>query len=707
MLETELRTLMERAFESHSAGRLDEACSIYRRVLSEFPNQPSALHLLGAAAIQLGDPKQGEELIQKALPALINDPGVHNNLGNALRNQGKIPEAEKHFRKAIELFPRFAMAHNNLGLALLDQNLVHQAIDCFTRSINIAPDYPDAQFHLGAAFARIGEKKQALAAYNKALNLNPQLTEAWNNLGLLMLENHQGEHAIECFKKAVVLCPDSSLFLTNLGIAYKSMGQLDKALKTQQAALKISPDDPAILNNLGNVLYNSGDPQQAGDCYLRALKINPDYGDVHSNYAAALKSLGQLDEAVNHYSQSLALNPNNPQNYSNLILTLYYQPPGDASELLTRLLAQFNRKFGGAQTGATPSPNQRSASSRIRIGFVSPDFHTHPVGQNLLPLFQSIDRSRFDLCLYSNSSVSDSLTERFTQLASVYRNILDLSDDAAERLIREDGIDVLIDLALHTAGNRLPLMARKPARFCLSWAGYPGTTGLSAIDYALSDPFIGRYDSPTLFLPKTFWCYDPLALEIPVSSLPAIDNGFVTFGSLHNFCKINPTLLNLWKQILCAVPNFRLLMQAPTGPARDHVIHALEVDPSRIVFMPRCPRKEYLLLHHKIDLMLDAFPYTGHTSSLDAFWMGVPVVSRVGTSPVSRGGWSLLNNLGHPELAAFNDADYVSLAVRLANDIPQLQSLRSNLRQSMRQSPLMDGKTFANDFSALLLNLLQ
>ena len=280
-----------------------------------------------------------------------------------------------------------------------------------------------------------------------------------------------------------------------------------------------------------------------------------------------------------------------------------------------------------------------------------------------------------------------------------------LSDQQLADLVRSDQIDILVDLAMHTANNRLLTFARKPAPVQVTWLAYPGTTGLPAIDYRLTDPFL---DPPGLFdahyveksvrLPETFWCFDPLIDTPPVNALPAMASGIVTFGCLNNFCKVNDDCLALWARVLLAVPRSRLLLHAPKDQARERVLSKLEqegITASRVEFVDRQPRLDYFRLYHRMDVALDPLPCNGGTTSLDAFWMGIPTLTLVGTTVVGRAGWSQLCNLGLQELAAESPEQFVALAARLAGDLPKLQELRGTLRERMLRSPLMDGKRFA------------
>ncbi len=295
-------------------------------------------------------------------------------------------------------------------------------------------------------------------------------------------------------------------------------------------------------------------------------------------------------------------------------------------------------------------------------------------------------------------------TEQFRKYADGWRDISGMSDEDAAALVRQDQIDILIDLALHMAGNRLLLFARKPAPVQATFAGYPGSTGLEAMDYRLTDPYLDPpghndafYSEKSIRLPDSFWCYDPQSDQPAVNPLPALANGFVTFGCLNNFSKINEPVLKLWAMVLHAVADSRLVLLTPPGSQRRITGDALKqegIEPQRVEFAPPLPREQYLELYQRIDIGLDSFPYNGHTTSLDSFWMGVPVVTLVGQTAVARAGWCQLCNLGLQDLAANDAAQFVQIATALAEDLNRLAEMRSTMRQRMQQSPLMDTQRF-------------
>jgi predicted O-linked N-acetylglucosamine transferase (SPINDLY family) len=414
----------------------------------------------------------------------------------------------------------------------------------------------------------------------------------------------------------------------------------------------------------------------------------------------------------------MALRPEDPEAHSDLVFISHFDPEcnaqaiGEAHRLWARRHAEPLKKH------IQPHANGRNPERRLRIGYVSPDFRDHVVGRNLLPLFRHADRQQFEITCYSQVLRPDATTAQFQQHGDGWRNIIDRSDEQLAAMVRQDQIDILVDLALHSAGNRLLAFARKPAPVQVTFAGYPSTTGLDTIDYRLSDPYMDPegndasvYSEQTIRLPHSFWCYDPLdCREIPVNPLPASQNGLVTFGCLNNFGKINDQVLSTWAKVLSQVERSRLLLLSGEGSHRQHTLDLLSkagVSPDRVEFVTHQPRQKYLELYHRIDLGLDSFPYNGHTTSLDSFWMGVPVITLVGQAPVARAGWSQLSNLGLPELAGKTPEEFVSIAVALAKDQPRLQELRQTLRQRMEQSPLMDAPGFARGIEAAYRQMWQ
>jgi len=566
-------------------------------------------------------------------------------------------------------------------------------------------------FDLALQHHQAGRLAEAEALYRQILAAEPRHAGALHLLGVIAHQVGRDDVAVDFITKAIALAPGVADFHSNLGIALYGKGQLDEATAVFRQAIALKPSYPEAHNNLGNVLRDTGQVDEAIASYRQAIVLKPAYPDAHNNLGTALSNKGELDEAIASYRQAIALRPNYPEAHSNLVHTLHFHPGFNALAIAGEH-RRWNQQHGEPlRQFIQPYPNDRAPERRLRIGYVSPDFREHVVGYNMLPLLACHDRDAFEIFCYAQVARADALTERFRASAHHWRSTVGLSHEQLAAQIREDGIDILVDLALHLARNRLPVFARKPAPVQVTFAGYPGSTGLSTMDYRLSDPYLdppgmdaSLYSEQTVRLPHSFWCYDPVdCSDLSVNTLPAHANGFITFGCLSNFCKINDAVLRLWAKVLRAVPPSRLLLRAPVGSHRQRTLELLRqegVVHERIEFVSHQPRRKYLELYHRIDLGLDTLPYNGHTTSLDSFWMGVPVVTLVGQTIVGRAGLSQLMNLRLPELIATTPEQYIQGAVDLTNDLLRLAALRSTLRERMVQSPLMDAPRFARDIEA-------
>jgi protein O-GlcNAc transferase len=666
--------LFNSAKEQHQAGRFAEAIGLYRQVLADQPDHAQALHLLGFALYQSGSAEEGWRPI----------------------------------KRAIELDPKQATYHCNLAVVLGTLNRHEEAIAASKEAINLRQAFPEAWFNLANSYRIRRQWDEAISAYRKALNLRANWAEAHSNFGVALAAAGQIQSAAEEFQKAVEQNPDLPIAWFNLGNALRDLGQADKAINAYQQAIARDPNHLDAYNNLGTVYGRQGDHVRAAETSRALLALKPDYAGAWNNLGNALKDCGQYEDAVASFNRALALEPNNAVVRDNLIIATQYHT--DDPELNRRYREHWNQTFCAplrAQIRASSTSseqgheNDRTPDRRLRIGYVSADFHEHASAFFLDPLLSNHDHDRFEIFCYAQEPVPDAHTRRFEAIADHWRNTADLSEDELAEKIRADQIDILVDLKLHTANNRLLVFARKPAPVQVSWLGYPGTSGLETIRWRLTDPYLDPAPDPAaITLPDCFWCYDPLTSEPAVEELPALKNGFVTFGCLNNFCKVSDRALELWAGAMSAVPNSRLILLAPPGWPRQRVLDLLGrrgIDSNRIEFAPRTSRAQYLKLYNRIDIGLDTLPYNGHTTSLDAFWMGVPVITRVGSSPVGRGGWSQLNNLGKTEWAAHSDEEFTSIAAKLAGDLFRMADIRRNLREQLRASPLCDGKRFARN----------
>jgi len=555
-----------------------------------------------------------------------------------------------------------------------------------------------------------GRSTQAEEIYRQILAQRPDHAQSLHLLGMLAGQTGRMDMAIELIRRAIAICSTNAACHSDLGNALREAGQLDASIASCRQAIQLKPDYAIAHNNLANALRDVGQLDAAIASYRQAIRFKPDFGVAHNNLSFALQSAGQLDEAIAVCRQILQLKPGLADVHSSLLCTLQFHPGYDARmvyeehRLWNAQHAEPLKKFIG------PHTNNRDPSRRLRIGYVSADFREHVVGWNLLPLLREHDRQQVEIFCYAGVARPDALTGQLQRHADVWRSILDVPDAQAADLIRQDRIDILVDLSIHTAKNRLLVFARKPAPVQVTYLGYCASTGMEATDYRLSDPYmdppdsdLSIYSEQTIRLPETYWCYQPGGPTPDVSPLPALAAGNITFGCLNNFVKVSAPAMDLWAEILRQVHRSRLIIHSAPGVGLDAVKKRFAdhgVSSDRLEFVSSQPWKQYIHTYNRIDISLDPFPWGGGITTCDAIWMGVPVVSLVGSTAVGRGGSSILANLKLPELAACLPQQYVQIAVDLVNDPLRLAELRRTLRGRMQASPLMDAPLFARNIES-------
>ena len=711
MTHLTIQQAFELAQQHHRAGRLKDAEQLYRQILTQQPNHAGALHYQGVIAYQVGRRDVAVELIHRAIALEPDCAEAHSNLGNVLGDNGELDEAIDSYRRAIALEPDFAQAYFNLGNALKNKQQVDQAIAAYRKAIDFQPDYAQAYSNLGNALRDKGLLDEAIAALGRAIALSPEDAAAHNALGVALSDKGEFDQAIAEYRRAIDIRPNLAEAHNNLGIALRGAGQIDQALAAFRNAIALDPNSSYAHSNLGITLKKLGQLDESIAECQKAIALSPRSAEIHLNLGTAFKAKGQLDEAIAATRTAISLSPDLTEAHSNLLHEMLLHPAFGPEQIAQELRRWNSQHAQPLRKLIQPHHNDASPDRRLRVGYVSSDFLKHASAHFLVPLLESHDPQQVELICYAQVPRPDAITQRLQRRTAQWRSTVGLSDQQVANQIREDRIDILVDLKLHTSESRLLIFARKPAPVQVAWLGYPGSTGLTAIDYRLSDPYLDPvgmdesvYSEKTIRLPDTFWCYDPLdGRDVPVNRLPALDSGLITFGCLNNFSKVNQTILTLWAQVLGQVQRSRLLLLSPHGSHRQWTLDQLQkhgIDPERIEFASARPRREYLRLYNHIDIGLDSFPYNGHTTSLDSFWMGVPVVTLLGQTAVSRAGWCQLSNLKLSELAGHAPDQFVQIAVNLANDLPRLQSLRSTLRQRMEQSPLMDAPRFARNVEA-------
>ncbi|MDP9175147.1 MAG: tetratricopeptide repeat protein [Planctomycetota bacterium] len=749
-----LPQILEIAVTHHRQGRRAQAEQLYLQILAHRPNDPEALHMLGVLAFDVGKLPIALDLINRAIAVNPGKWEYFSNLGLVLINLQRHEEAIAAYRKSLAMNPENISAHHNIGSAFQAMQRFDEAIASYREVLFRQPLNAETCINLAHSLRAKGQYDQAIDAYRKYAALRPEAPDVDLHLGNALTEANRDEEAIEPLTRAVARYPRDPLLHTNLGIALQTVGRTADAITAHstaaaiqpnepsyhynlaisllhffrfpeavaelQRAIDLAPEDPDFQNYMGNALRTIGKYDEAIPYYQKTIELAPHSAIGYNNLANAYKDTGRLDEALAAYDKAIECDPKQAAHHSNRIYLMYFHPEYDAQAILQAHKEWNERHARPLLASADFDQTLANPHRRLRIGYVSPDFREHVVGQNVLPILLHHDRDQFEIFCYASVQSPDDMTRQFQESANHWRNWNNVSDERAAEMVRKDQIDILVDLSLHMAHNRLPVFARKPAPVQVTFAGYPGGTGLPAMDYRLSDPYLDppefdqHYVEKTYRLPDSFWCYDPAvvpaASNVEVNPLPAIQNGFVTFGCLNNFCKANGQTLELWLAVLQAVANSHLFVQVPQGTTSRQWAQKLEqagIEQSRLHFSPYQEQKDYFRLYHHIDIGLDTLPYNGHTTSLDSLWMGVPVVTMLGKTVVGRAGWSQLNNLKLTDLAAHTPAEFVNIAVNLANDLPRLANLRSSLRGRMLQSPLTDAKSFTRNIEVAYRNIWQ
>ena len=680
VLQSDLVTVPEAlalALQHHQAGRLAEAEAIYRQILAADPRHADAMHLLGVIAHQVGRNDVAVEMILKAIALAPANPAFHSNLGEPYRQLGRLDDAIAAYRRAIELKPDDAKFHNNLGNVLRALSRFDEAIAACRRAIQLEPDYAEPYNNLGAALAEQGRFDEAVAAFHRVIQLKPDYAEAHSNLGN-------------------TLTP---------------LGRLDEAIAAYRRAIQLKPDFAEAHYNLGNALKDQGDLDDAIATYHRAIQLNPDYAAAYTNMGVALKDQGYLGQAIAAFRHALRLRPDIIVAHSNLLLALHYPDNLDAGEIFQEhcrwdeVHALPRAKF------IMPHPNEANPKRRLRVGYFSSDLREHSLALFMEGLLANHDPAQFEMFYYAELFSADPVTERLREHMGSCCKTTAMTDAQVAERIRKDGIDILVDLAGHTGHSRLLVFARKPAPVQVTYLGYCDTTGMCAMDYRLTDALADPpgttkhlHTEQLVRLPDSAWCFRPSDAAPPVAALPALHSGHITFGCFNVLPKITEEFLALWSQILLQVPGSRLLLKnssfrSPTVQQRMRaLLEKNGVTPERVELVATVPTlAEHLALYGRLDIALDPFPYHGTTTTCEALWQGVPVVTLAGRTHVSRVGVSLLSNVGLAELVAHSPEEYVKTAVALAANVSRLAELRSTMRERMAASPLMDAPRFARN----------
>lgn len=700
-----------------AAGQLDAARLGYERALQLAPGMLPARINLGLVLQDQGHFEAAVEVYAAALAIDPRQPTAAMNRGNCLRQLGRLEEAIAQHRSALDQLPRSAEARYNLGNALRDAARIDEALDAYRAALQAGPAPLQLWTRLGVSLQDLGASEAALAAFDRGRREHPQASLAHCNFGHMAMRLRRPKDAIEALRRALELEPGEPLATSHLVDALVRTGFLSEAIGLADAALR----------------------QAQGDTDASAHNRNERLARLHNVLGNACVSAGNIDQAIAHLGEARRLQPD-ARSISNLLFASLYREDLGALQK-ARLHQQETECFGdldssharavGAPAEATVGESATPASladaspgpigateRRLRIGYLSADLAEHPVGYFMQPLLREHDRARFELFVYSDVESPDALTAQIQAGLEHWVAVCGYSDQALARRIRDDRIDVLIELSGHTAGNRLPLLARRVAPVQISYLGYPFSTGLSTLDAIFGDAITtpesdaALYRERLLRLPHFPFCMQPHASAPPVAPLPAIRNGHLTFGCFNNLAKVGSATLALWARLLQALPDARLLLRAVglnDGPTCDRLRRYLAsqgIDAGRLELLPPIrPISAYLDGYGGVDIALDPLAYNGGTTSFEALWQGVPVLTLPGAGFCARMGAGINATAGLDAFTARDAEHFLSIARDWNTRREQLAELRAGLRQRLIDSPLFNGARFMPAFEAALNDL--
>ncbi|XP_042032819.1 probable UDP-N-acetylglucosamine--peptide N-acetylglucosaminyltransferase SPINDLY isoform X2 [Salvia splendens] len=716
-------------------GRLVEAAEMYQKALKADPAYKLAAECLAIVLTDLGTSLKlagnTQEGIQKYYEAIKIDPHyapAYYNLGVVYSEMMQYDTALNCYEKAAIERPMYAEAYCNMGVIYKNRGDLESAIACYERCLTVSPNFEIAKNNMAIALTDLGTKvklegdiNQGIAYYKKALYYNWHYADAMYNLGVAYGEMLKFDMAIVFYELAFHFNPHCAEACNNLGVIYKDRDNLDKAVECYQLALSIKPNFSQSLNNLGVVYTVQGKMDAAASMIEKAIVANPTYAEAYNNLGVLYRDAGNISLAVEAYEQCLKIDPDSRNAGQNRLLAMNYIHDG-TDDKLYEAHRDWGRRFMKLFPQYTSWDNENDPERPLVIGYVSPDYFTHSVSYFIEAPLIYHDYTAYKVVVYSAVVKADAKTNRFRDRVlkngGEWRDIYGIDEKKVASMVREDKIDILVELTGHTANNKLGMMACRPAPVQVTWIGYPNTAGLPTIDYRITDALADPSDTKQkhveelVRLPDSFLCYTPSPEAGPVCPTPALSNGFVTFGSFNNLAKITPKVLQVWARILCAIPNSRLIVKCKPfccESVRQQFLSALEklgLESLRVDLLP------LILLNHDhmqsyslMDISLDTFPYAGTTTTCESLYMGVPCVAMRGLVHAHNVGVSLLQTVGLKNLVAENEDEYVERAVQLASDITALSNLRMRLRDLMIKSPLCDGSKFTRGLESAYRNM--
>ncbi|MDB9339432.1 FkbM family methyltransferase [Nodularia spumigena] len=712
----ELREQFYESIDKHlittltAIGRLEEAAEV--------------CHLLGKALTLKNNLQSSEKWYLRALSIQPQLAKSYYNLGFVYEQQDEWEKAINNYSHAVTINPNYIKAHYRLGLIFKRQKDFGKAIEQFSQVLQLDPKNQAAKFNLALLWQQ-GEGADFILTLldQTELELLPQLTEQINDTGAMLVRQGKWEQAKNCFQFVIELDPDYVLSHYNLAGVLQNQKQYPEAIYSYRRALKIDSNYLDALKNLGYVYYKNGQSDLAQECFHNILQLDPNHADTYELLGFMAGEQGKLTECINLLNEALKINPNNPKLHSCFLFNLSSLISFTPQQILDSAQLWYQQQVVNQWLpNLTTHRNDKTPHRRLRIGYISPDFRRHSVSAFIKPVLQNHDRTQFEVFCYGEVKEPDAVTDEIIDICDGWRSTVGLSDLQVAELIQTDRIDILIDLAGHTANNRMMVLGMKPAPIQATYLGYFATTGLSTIDYWITDQILHpdntqEKTSESIWrLPRCYVGYEPLKTAPEVTELPFKKKGVFTFGSFNNLRKLTPETFAMWVEILKAVPNSRLMLKCASSDVFSPLIAEKiqtpfveqGIDAKRIfLYGGYAADEDHLGLYNQVDLHLDSMPYTGCTTTCEALWMGVPTVTLAGTRKMERMSASILHGIGLDDFIAHSTADYVQIAIELAQNPDYLQSLRSNMRERLSHSPLLDVKNMASTLEAAYRQMWQ
>ena len=690
-----------------------EECLI--RSLSIMQDFGPSLYGLGHLRELQEKPSEAMPFFQQAMNAGFDRPSCLRRLASLAQAEKLSDVAIDYLNQLIDMDQGDASVYNNLALVYRDCEDDVKAQAAFDEALKSDPDHVETLCNVADLRASQGEFANAIELCEHCLKVDPECDIAYNNLALALRGQTKVEEAIEAYRKAIDLNPDQAEYRSNIGLLLDYIGETNEMEEQYKKAIELDPNYSVAYANFASSLLKFGRLSEAKELLDRSLKLDPDQAITWSNLGRYYYEIGDFSNSGDAYEKCLELDPEYRQGLTSLAATQIIRDDVDDAFIFDLHKRTASKLEGDVeQVPIQDLVRSRDESDKLRVGFVSADFRRHSVAYFIEPLLEKLDRDRFSIYCYSGVVRKDSVTDRIEKLADKWMDVANISQENLSNQIREDGIDALIDLSGYTHGNRCAVFAARSALVQISYLGYPHSSGMNSMTHrivdAITDPEGMTLNTEELVrMPHCFLCYRPAEEYPEVGPLPALDGGSITFGSFNNITKLTNQSIDLFAKTMNAVPGSRLLLkshQTKDQMVRERTLARFEangVSGNRIEFLSRMPSMiDHLETYNRIDIGLDTYPYNGTTTTCEAMWMGVPVLTLAGTRHASRVSASLANAVGLSEMVVESEEAFVAKAVALANDREQLAALRSDLRSKMEASPLRDESGYAKEFGNLL-----